>query len=401
MPEFSDKPGYAFNPGPPPEASRFLRNKGLRPSFAWQDVEPEEHAIAFTVAKAMQADVLQAIRDEVQAALDEGLTLSQFKKRLKPQLVEKGWWGVRDMVDPDTGETVPVQLGSPRRLRTIYRSNLRAARAAGQWERIQRTKAALPYLLYQTGPSQRHRPEHVARRGLVLRADDPFWRMWFPPNGWGCKCWVRQLTRAEAKTYGINEAPRIEERPWRNPRTGEVRMVPRGIDPAWAGNPGGDRLVRMQDMLAGKLNTVDPMVARVIARDIATSWRAERMMAGQQAGAVPIGILSDDLRDALGAETRVVQLGDQVAAKIRARHSDVGADVLVAFHEAIDHGPALLEQADGRTSLLFFVPGDPPRMLAIKHVPDKRELWISTIHTSSSAKWARKAARATVTKLRD
>ena len=37
---------------------------------------------------------------------------------------------------------------SPGRLQTIFSANMRSARAAGQWDRIQRTKDALPYLLY-------------------------------------------------------------------------------------------------------------------------------------------------------------------------------------------------------------------------------------------------------------
>lgn len=401
MSELTDKPGYAFNPGPPPEASRFLRNKGLTPSFSWQEVEPEEHAIAFTVAKAAQADLLQDIRDEVQKALDDGLTLSQFKKNLKPKLVSHGWWGKQEVTDPVTGETVPAQLGSPRRLQTIYRANLRSARAAGQWDRIQRTKEALPYLLYQTGPSRMHRPEHLAKRGLVLHADDPFWRQWYPPNGWGCKCWVRQLTRAEAESYGIDTAPAVEERPYTNPRTGETRMVPRGIDPAWTGNPGAERQRRMEEMLAGKLNQVDRGVAQVIARDIATSWRAQRMMAGEATGTVPVGILSQELQEALGAETRVVQLGDQVAAKIARKHSDIEAGVLLAFNEAIDRGPAAVEDGNGRQSLLFLVPGTKPLMLAIKHLPAQKELWISTIHSTTDRRWRAKLKREDVRLLRE
>ena len=82
------------------------------------------------------------------------------------------------MIDPETGETREVELGSPRRLKTIYSTNMRTARAAGQWERIQRTKATHPYLLYELGPSGEHRPEHVAwgrdaaegRRSLVADA---------------------------------------------------------------------------------------------------------------------------------------------------------------------------------------------------------------------------------------
>lgn len=50
----------------------------------------------------------------------------------KPQLVNAGWWGVQLMDDPLTGETKAVQLGSEERIKTIYRTNMRTARAAGQ-----------------------------------------------------------------------------------------------------------------------------------------------------------------------------------------------------------------------------------------------------------------------------
>ena len=85
MTEYSDRPGYSFNPGPPPEASRFLKNKGLKTAFSWQDVEPEEHAVAFTVAKAMQIDVLTAIRHHCTVA-DAGWRLFQNGERhLRPR----------------------------------------------------------------------------------------------------------------------------------------------------------------------------------------------------------------------------------------------------------------------------------------------------------------------------
>jgi uncharacterized protein with gpF-like domain len=186
MTDYPDRPGYSFNPGPPPEAARFLRNKGMRPAFSWLDVEPEEHAVAFSVAKAMELDVLEAIRGEVQKALEEGLPFATFKKNFRANPALSQWWGKRDMIDPVTGEMIEAQLGSPRRLRTIYTANLASARAAGQWERIERTKGAFPYLEYRLGPSERHRPLHEDKAGLILPGDSPFWDEWMPPNGWGC-----------------------------------------------------------------------------------------------------------------------------------------------------------------------------------------------------------------------
>ncbi|MEO0682534.1 MAG: phage minor head protein, partial [Pseudomonadota bacterium] len=236
-----DRPGYSFGDGAPREVSEFLRRKDWRPAFSWESVEPAEHAVAFTVAKATSMDVLETIRDAVQEAIDDGVPFERFRQQLQPVLEAKGWWGRRDVVDPDTGETVSAQLGSPRRLRVIYQANLRSARAAGQWERIQRAKRGLPFLLYQLGPSERRRPHHASKEGWVLPVDDPFWEKWMPPNGWGCKCHVRQISRSEAERRGLIDAPKIPDVEVENSRTGEVRRVPQGIDPCWDTNPGLER----------------------------------------------------------------------------------------------------------------------------------------------------------------
>ena len=185
MAERRDRPGFRF-PGPvPAEALEFFRAKRLRPSFSYLDVSAEEHALEFTVAKSAQFDILDDVRGALREHLAGGGTLRTFEKQLTPILRAKGWWGRKQVTDPETGETVEAQLGSPRRLKTIFRSNMRAARAAGQWERIQRTKAALPFLLYRLGPSREHRDEHVAWNGTLLPADDPWWHDHCPPNGWG------------------------------------------------------------------------------------------------------------------------------------------------------------------------------------------------------------------------
>lgn len=273
-------------PGPPPkEALEWFRAKGLKIGFDWRDVWREEHAAAFTVAKIMRLDLLADVRAEVDRALAEGLTFRDFQKRLAPMLQEKGWWGVQDMADPQTGEVRQVQLGSPRRLRVIYDTNLRTARAAGQWARIQKTREGLPYLLYTVGPSREHRPEHLSWHGTLLPVDDPWWKTHFVPNGWGCKCRIRQISRREyerlkesgvpappsAATQDINPktglptgrraratvpvkttAPKLSAVEWTNQRTGEVMEVPRGIDPGWDYNPGEGRLSHLQKLLAEK-----------------------------------------------------------------------------------------------------------------------------------------------------
>jgi hypothetical protein len=323
MTEHPDRPGYSFDPGPPPEASRFLKNKGLRPSFGYEDVEPEEHAVAFAVAKIGEIDLLEAAHTELQKALDEGLPLSAFQKswRNNPKLTE--WWGKKEMVDPLTGEFVEARLGSPRRLKTIYRANLASARAAGQWERAERTKAMLPFLEYRLGPSERHRPHHEAKAGMILPVDSPFWDEWMPPNGWGCKCWVRQLTRREAERRGIAATPDIPDMKYRNPRTGTVAIVPQGIDPGWQRNPGKLRLQAVEAMLKDRLEASPEAVQLAALRDIATSWRVERLMTDLKAkGNVPIAILPADYLGVLPDAKRVIEISDVTRVHVAEEKSD-------------------------------------------------------------------------------
>lgn len=379
MAEYSDKPGYAFNPGPPPEVSDFFRNKSLRPSFSWQDIEPEEHAVSFTVAKAMQVDVLQTIRDELQKAIDDGVPFEQFQKSLEPRLRRMGWWGIKEQIDPLTNEVNKVRLGSPRRLKTIYRANMRSARAAGQWDRIQRSKRALPYLVYLIGPSQRHRPSHEAKNGLVLPVDDPFWQTWYPPNGWGCKCHVRQITRREAEEIGIGESPETPMREVFNSRTGEIKSIPSGIDPGWESNPGAFRQRRMAEFLQGKLDGADPAIAHAAARDMATSWRVRRIHDGTAQGTAPVAILPKALAEKIGAKTRVVSFSDYTAAKGRAKHPEAEIERFADLERVLGRGTIVQRDNPKSLSVLEEIDGE-YWLAAFKATQDGSEIYLSTFY---------------------
>lgn len=226
--------------GDVPDAVReYLEAKGLRPSWSWREVWQEEHAVAFAVAKAMGVDLLTELQRAVADAIAGGLTFETFRRKLEPTLGALGWWGVKEEINPDTGEAERVELGTPRRLRIIYQTNGRVARAVGQWQRIQRTKASRPFLIYELGPSMEHRPEHVAWAGSIRPVDDPIWAVLMPPNGWGCKCRVRQLSQTEADAAGgVTTGPEIDVVETTDPETGESVQHPKGVDPEWAYNPG-------------------------------------------------------------------------------------------------------------------------------------------------------------------
>ncbi|MCB1473822.1 MAG: hypothetical protein H6884_09725 [Rhodobiaceae bacterium] len=255
----------------PPEVTGYFDGKTLKPAFAWQDVWTAEHAFAFTVAKATELDVLTALHEEVGRAIRENRSYDQFRETLEPRLKSLGWWGRGAVPDPKTGLPDYGQLGSPRRLRIIYHANMASARAAGEWQRIDRRRALLPYLRYAITTAADPREEHLAWVGTILPVDHPWWRTHYPPNAWLCQCRVEQIGRAEAARLGYDPekpAPEIVWQYFRNKRTGRMARVPEGIDPGWAGNPGRARARNLANFLAEKLDDAPPRFAKAAAHDL-------------------------------------------------------------------------------------------------------------------------------------
>ena len=241
-------------------------------SFDWRDVSAEEHLVQFTFAKAARLDLVEAVRAEVDRAVADGTTLRQFVDTLKPRLQKLGWWGEQEMVDPRTGETRLVDVG-PRRLRTIFDTNLRMAHARGRWERVEALKEDMPYLRYVATLDARTRPDHRRWHGTVLPVDDPWWRSHYPPNGWRCRCQVVQLSEDDMRRRGWRETPRPKSttRKWTNKRTGEVVDVPEGIDPGFERNVGLiDRAAAAQRFLAGKVAAAKTAGAGMLLQDAAS-----------------------------------------------------------------------------------------------------------------------------------
>lgn len=238
-------PGPEIFDLPPGEAIARFRAKGYHIGFDWRDTDAYTHTHSFTVAKAARVAILRDIRAAVDSAIANGHSFRRFYNDLRPTLERKGWWGEKLVTDPRTGKRIRAQLGSLRRLRTIFDTNLATAYAQGKWDRIQRLKQDLPYLRYVAVNDDRTRPEHRAWHNTVLPVGDGWWDTHYPPNGWGCRCTVVQLDDDDLERYGLSLTQGTppfsssgDVRPWRNKRTGKVHQVPRGIDPGWDHNVG-------------------------------------------------------------------------------------------------------------------------------------------------------------------
>ncbi|GAB6127315.1 phage head morphogenesis protein [Humidesulfovibrio idahonensis] len=202
---------------PPKDAISYLESKGAQITFDWKEVWQGAQAKAFTVTSVARLDVLEDIRGAVKRALAEGRTQKMFAKDLEPVLRAKGWWGKRTEVGAD-GKERQVQMGSPARLKLIYRQNMQTAYMAGRYKQMLENADNRPWWRYVAVLDQRTRPAHRLLNGRTFRHDDAFWGSHYPPNGWGCRCRVQALSDMGLEREGVT------------PETGEGRMVQRNVD---------------------------------------------------------------------------------------------------------------------------------------------------------------------------
>jgi len=319
------------------------------------------------------------IREQVDAAIELGLPYQEFRDTLMPKLVQRGWWGRSMMTDPKTGESKEVQLGSTRRLKVIYDTNLRTAHAEGQWARIQESKESLPFLMYDHTPSANERKEHSAWDGMVLPADDPWILSHFPVKAWGCKCRMTQVGQRQIDRMGlkVSQAPAEKLVEYRNKRSGEISLVPAGVDPAFNYAPGGRRAALVQH-LADRINRVPANVRtaaiRSVARDAFASW------AEKPVGSVPMAILPAQYVKALGSQTDLIRLSAETMVKQLKAHPEVALSEYSLVQDTVDRGRAI---PDADQSMVFLLE-DGGYVSVVKATATGKALFLTSFRRLSS-----------------
>lgn len=208
------------------EQVAFFRGKLRKqvPTETWRDLWKAEHDRAFMVAGAAKADLLADLAAAVQAAIESGESIDQFRARFGDIVQKRGWQGW-------TGEG--TQAGTNWRTRIIYRTNMATSYAAGRYAQLQ----DFPLWVYRHSGAEHPRLQHKAWNGLTLPKDHPFWQTHYPPNGWGCGCRVFGARSASGASR-VGGQPDYTEPPegWNalDQKTGE----PEGIDEGWGYAPG-------------------------------------------------------------------------------------------------------------------------------------------------------------------
>ena len=185
----------------PKDAYRYLTGKGYRLSYDYDELAHHAHQLSFTVAKVTRLDLLQDLHASLTASMRAGTPFETWRANLRPSLQEKGWWGTRDIMDPKTGEVRQVHIGA-RRLKHIFKTNMRVAYNVGRYKKQMRLTQAV-YWRYTSLLLPTSRAAHRRLHGTVLHRNHPFWRRNYPPNDHGCKCKVSAWTRQALTRRGL------------------------------------------------------------------------------------------------------------------------------------------------------------------------------------------------------
>ena len=151
-------------------------------------LDEESRAKAFTVSGYTSMEVLQTFLNELSDACEQGKTKKDFMDNMNDFLQRNGYTGL-----------------NPFKADVIFRTNMQTAYNAGHYKSMTDpiTMKLRPYWKYTTAGDGQVRETHAMMEGRIYRADDPIWDIWYPPNGFRCRCSVVSLTKAQVERSGV------------------------------------------------------------------------------------------------------------------------------------------------------------------------------------------------------
>ena len=171
-------------PLPMPEAEAYWQDKVPMAPGEFRTLGQRARSRAFAVSGMDRMDLVSRVHAAVARAIAEGRTLEEFRREAGPLLEQEG-------------------ITSRARLETIFRTNVQGAYLAGRYAQMLEAVRFRPYWRYSAVNDSRTRPSHRALHGLVRRYDDPFWDVFYPPNGFNCRCTVSSLSERQVRAAGI------------------------------------------------------------------------------------------------------------------------------------------------------------------------------------------------------
>jgi hypothetical protein len=221
------------------EAINFLAGKVNLPTKKYDDLRHGAHVRAFSVAGVTRDDMLSDFRAAIERARTEGTTLDDFRKTFDEIVDRTGWkFNARGSTEEERRAW---------RARIIYTTNMRTSYMAGRYAQLTDPDVLRyrPWWRYKHSHALHPRLLHLSWDGKVWAADNPIWKIIFPPNGWGCGCDVEALSDRQMRAlgkFGADPDPDLAPYQAKDPRTGQAETRYRGVDRGWEYNVGEEWL---------------------------------------------------------------------------------------------------------------------------------------------------------------
>lgn len=309
------------------EAQRFWRDKVPMSPGKFRQLADEAKVRAFAVSGIARGDELTTVFQALQKSLDKGTPYGDFKKDCAGIMERRGY----------------SAAGVNYRLDNIFRTNIQTAYSVGRYKQMQEIKKTRPYWQYSAVNDKRTRPTHAAMHGKVYPADHPFWDIWYPPNGFRCRCGVVTLSADNVRDEKLQiekDDPTGKLIEPRDPVTGN-KMPARLLmpDQGFAHNPGKTVWGGIVDSAtaAGKMSPMENLkTAASYGRRLLQNVRPAEIPDLNETALLPKGKNNDFYKDEFikrYGEEKVVKdvLGEPVILSLRAFLKDKTSGVPAAW----------------------------------------------------------------------
>jgi len=213
-----------LKPLPMKAAQEFWNDKVMMSPSQFKRLSDPAKLKAFSVSGIAKGDELSTVFESIKRAVNDGIPFADFQKSCKEIFDRRGWTGV-----------------SAWRVDNIFRTNIQTAYNVGQYKEMQAVKKTRPYWQYSAVNDTRTRPLHRALDGKIFEAEHAFWDVWYPPNGFRCRCGVTTLSQREIDRDGLTIETKDPTGGLIEPKTPDgITMPARPLmpDPGFSYHPG-------------------------------------------------------------------------------------------------------------------------------------------------------------------
>lgn len=193
---------------------KLYQKKKYQPQELFQT--PEYKELITQTADVFNQTISYEVSEELKAHLQQGnLVFSALKTHT--QLTE-----ARGFLTDENGGITPFYKFQKQveKLNNAYNQNyleaeyefaVQSAQSVEAWQNFSDDTQRY-WLEYRTAGDEKVRANHDALRGVCLPKNDPFWKSYFPPLGWRCRCVAVEVLASENQLSDSQYAQQIGER---------------------------------------------------------------------------------------------------------------------------------------------------------------------------------------------